>query len=202
MNRIFAPLAAGATLMLAACGPPPGETPEADSTTAATGQQGAAPAAPPLVPPGEEADATPLTPAGFGPHVVGEPLAIAGSLDQAEITPRASENCRIFRDPDRPGVTVMTDGSIVTRVSVEAPSTIITGAGIAIGAAEADVRAVYPELRQVRDDAGEGRGGGANNLYTAAAGDDALRFEIGPDGNVFAMHGGSEPALSASEGCA
>lgn len=198
MNRTFAPLAAGATLMLAACGPPPGDAPEAGSTTAATGQQGAAPAAPPLVPPGEEADATPLTPAGFGPHVVGEPLAIAGSADQAEITPRASESCRIFRDPERAGVTVMTDGSVVTRVSVEAPSTIITGAGIAIGAAEADVRAVYPELRQVQDDAD----GGANSLYTAAAGDDALRFEIGPDGNVFAMHGGSEPALSASEGCA
>lgn len=188
-------LLGGIALTLAACGQQAEPAPEPERTEAVPSQRAAPtpPPAPPLVPPGEEADATPLTPAGFGPYVVGESLAAERQGELREVTPRASENCRLYRDPGLPGVEIMTDGEVVTRVSVRSPSTIITGAGVHVGASEADIRAVYPELR---------RGSGAGDLYTAGRGDDGLRFEIGRDGNVAAMHGGGEPALSQSEGCA
>ena len=139
-----------------------------------------------------------LTAAGFGPFTVGQPIAMAGPAPPREAD-RISEDCRLFSDPNLPGVWAMTDGAgVVRRVSVAGPSPIETPEGVGVGATEASVRAAYPSLRREPHEYTVG----GDNLYTAAPGAAGLRFELGEDRRVTEMHGGSPPFLGYSEGCA
>jgi|GEM_PF-3526047 len=194
MKRALMMLAFTAPIALAACGDP---STDADGTEAVSQSEmrGTRPApAPsvPLVPPGEEADVPPLTPAGFGAYQVGQPLPGSPSHPN-EVGKSKDGKCHLFRDQTLPGVSVLTDGAVVVRVSAQAPSKITTGAGIGVGSREAELRAVYPDLRAAGADGGD--------LYTSAADADGLRFQIGRKGEVVAMHGGRPPYLGQADTC-
>lgn len=81
-------------------------------------------------------------------------------------------------------------GGAVTRVE-----------GIGAGASEAQVRAAFPGFREEPHKYED-----APATYLTAPGADtggpALRFEIGQDGKVAAIHVGTMPELGYVEGCA
>jgi hypothetical protein len=198
--------AIAALALAAACAREPAEpTVDAGETTnvAAAGPEVAATkpgdAPPPSVAPGQTSPIPSLTEAGFGPHVVGNKIALVGPAPPVE-EPRISDECHMYRDPNLPGVWIMTDGEdVVQRVAVLAPSTLETGAGIGIGAGEAAVRAAYPGLRAEPNEHAEAP---AKDLYTAPPGEAGLRFDIDGEGKVVEMSGGAPPFLGYSEGCA
>ncbi len=139
-----------------------------------------------------------LTAEGFGPHAVGQPIALVGPFPPREAE-RTSQDCRLYSDANLPGVWIMTDGDgVVQRVSVGGNSTLVTAQGITLGTSQAAVFAAYPTAR------GEPHEYiiGGSNLYTTAPGSAGLRFEIGATGTVVEMHGGTQPFLGYSEGCA
>lgn len=181
-----------ATVLLVAACSQQAESPVAPEPGVTTAAETPAPG--PAPSPGVPA----LSAAGFGPHTVGQPIALTGPAPPREAD-RISEDCRLFSDPNLPGVWVMTDGAgVVRRVSVGAPSTLETAQGIGVGASEAAVRAAYPGIRREPHEYTIG----GDNLYTRAVGQADLRFELGEDRRVTEMHGGAPPFLSYSEGCA
>lgn len=135
------------------------------------------------------AAANTLTANGLGSIVVGR----AVPADLTELTPRISDNCRMYQDKARPGLNVMTDGKgVVQTINVQAPARFATAAGIAPGATEASLRAAYPDLRAQPND------NGGTDFFTG----DGLRFTVAQDGKVGEIYGGRQPFLGYVEGCA
>lgn len=181
-----------ATVLLAAACSQPAESPVAPEPDATVAAETPAPG------PAQSAGVAALAASGLGPYMVGQPIALGGPAPPREAD-RISEDCRLFSDPDLPGVWVMTDGAgVVQRVSVGPPSTAETARGIGVGASEAALRAAYPDLRREPHEYAVG----GDNLYAGAVGEPDLRFELGSDRRVSEMHGGAPPFLAYSEGCA
>jgi hypothetical protein len=104
--------------------------------------------------------------------------------------------------PDERPVTNPKDGvvgSATFEPVTSSPAT--TDAGIGIGASADAVRRVYQDSNITESKHHYAEGG----LYldvAAPEGDGLLRFEIGPEGAVFAIHGGDPDAVTLPEGCA
>lgn len=141
-----------------------------------------------------------LTPAGLAGIAIGKPPPTAGAAALVEDKVQISEDCRTLRNPRVPGVYAMTDGKVVTRVTVMRDSAVTTARGIGPGATETAVRSAYPELTETPHEYADAP---AKNLeWRPAGGTGGLRFEIGPDGRVSLVHAGLSPWLEYSEGCA
>jgi hypothetical protein len=150
------------------------------------------------------ADAT-LSSAGLGGIRVGESInsvqvALGYYLEQSEPV-ALSPGCGEWgiRLEGNGGVGIQTQDKVVRRITVHGPTSIRTAEGIGIGDTAAQVRAAYPTA--IRESA----------EYTPAPGHElivwsdpenyvGLRFEIGEDERVTAIHAGTD--LSNDEGCA
>lgn len=193
--KFFAALTAGcAALALAACNQQADDTSALDNSAAS---QQSAPEAPSFVPPGEEVGAVILTPAGYGAYQIDGPVPRGAVAVKTSGPDGRLESCTVYEDPEIEGLTVESDGAVVTRLIVKSPSGIETGTGIAIGSQVEDVRSSYPQLLEAP------RINGSNivNLYAGDAAKGALRFEIGPDGRVLAIYAGRDPTLSGVNNC-
>ncbi len=142
-----------------------------------------------------------LTPFGFGQIKIGMREAAARRLG-LRAAPNDGVNsfeCRIHAVPRYPGLSVMVERGIVTRVTIGAPSRLRTDRGLGVGSQEADVRRAY--------------GGGL--VITTAAYDDApardltfwlpgktrgILYETDQKGRVRVIRAGGK-AIEYIEGC-
>jgi hypothetical protein len=91
-----------------------------------------------------------LTPSGFGTIKIGMREAAAKQLG---LRPAADDgansfDCRIHAVPRYPGLYVMAERGVVTRVTIGAPSRLRTDRGLGIGSSEEDVRRAYGSALQ------------------------------------------------------
>jgi hypothetical protein len=185
---ILAPMSA----VLAGCGRPEqaGNGAQADVRTTA----------PQPAPASSSARAKPaLTAQGYDTIRIGAKPADAIGYALAPVGGTPEDACRIFRSPRVPGLAVMVEQGVVTRLTAHGDAKVRTERGIGVGSTEAEVRAAYRPLGESphKYDAAP-----AKNLVWGEEGvPEALRFEIGADGRVVQLHAGASPALMYVEGC-
>lgn len=185
--------AAGALLILSACGPRE-EVSQAPNEVAAT----IAPTPPPDPAPA-------LTAEGWGPIRTGmsheAAIAALGGAVHTDASARGPDwdACHMIQPQSPEGVWIMVEQDRVTRVSLE-DGPVATDKGIKVGDPESKVREAYP--------AGLGE---APHKYRAAPakyltwyarpGEAGIRYSIGEDGRVHAIAGGAR-SIEYVEGCA
>lgn len=186
------------TLIAAACGQPPQD----DQTGTSPPANAQAAPAPPADPPRPEQPpvASVLTLIGLGDIVIGAPPRMTGPGALTEDHVQLSAECRTLSSPEHPDVYVMTDGKLVTRITLMRDTKVRTEKGIVPGASEAEVRAAYSPLAERGHDYGAAPA--KNLVWGGKGGKPGLRFEIGNDGRVTMVHAGVQPMLGYSEGCA
>jgi hypothetical protein len=157
-------------------------------------------------PPGPRAwigDAT-LSPEGLGGIRIGESInsvqaALDYRLEQAEpveLSPGCGEwGIRIDWNA---GVGMMTQDQIVQSITITGPTGIRTDEGIAVGDTAAQVLAAYPDAER---DSAEYTPAPGHELFVWSDRENyvGLRFEIGEDERVTAIHAGTD--LRNDEGC-
>lgn len=195
----------GATLaaILTGCGNPAGTV---NHQQAVAEQSPAATRAPATEPPPAKiataADPTVLTANGFGSIVIGKhPADAIGFALKDENDYDGS--CCIFVSAAQPALYALVENGIIRRVTVHGdgagPASLATANGIRVGSTEAEVRAAYVPVGAEPHEYSDPP---AKNLYHGEEGEpNALRFEIGADGRVTAIHAGASPQLRYSEGC-
>jgi len=144
------------------------------------------------------ASANVLTLEGLGALKVAQ--AVPADSGWAERGAQASEACRTVTSRDFPGVYAIVEDGKVRRVTVGQRSTVKLIEGIDVGATETQVRAAFAGFRAEPHKYVDAPGKYLT-APNAASGDPALRFEIGADGMVSAMHVGTAPQLGYVEGC-
>lgn len=198
--KIALPLLALA--LAAGCSQPAEQAPADDATATATATTPgeAAPSASAAPTPTTSATATAGTLAleGLGDLRIGA-VVPAGSK-WAERAAQASDTCRTVTSPDYPGVYAIVERGKVRRITAGQRSTVKLAEGIGVGASEKEVKAWFPFPATPH----EYQDPPAKYLTApgAASGDPALRFEIGADAKVSAIHVGTMPVLGYVEGCA
>lgn len=140
-----------------------------------------------------------LTLEGLGALKIGQPVP-AGSGWSARGA-QVSDACTTVTSPDFPGVYAIVEGGMVQRVSVGQRSGGKLVEGIGIGSSEPQVMAEFGGFRATPHKYVEAPGKYLT-APNAASGEVALRFEIGSDRKVTAMHVGTMPVLGYVEGCA
>jgi hypothetical protein len=179
---------------LAACSQEPSSPP-------AQPQASASPAGRPAAAEGATPAATPspavLALEGLGPLRLGE--AVPAGSGWGEHGAQSSDTCRIVTSPAYPGVYAIVEGGKVRRITAGQRSTVKLAEGIGVGATEAEVRQWFAGFRESPHAYVEG--GKYLTAPGAENGDPALRFEIGADGKVSAIHVGTMPVLGYVEGC-
>lgn len=201
-------LAVPATLLVAACGD---TRPVAESETSAPGTTTPAPKpapTPSASAPAAPADAAPAVPGdrllrvtGIGAQRVGAAPLATGPDAIAEDGLQISDTCRILLGKGLAGVYVLTDGKTIGRITADGESKVTTDRGVGVGTTEAVLREKYAPLREEGHKYVPAPG---KNLYWEPNGPTgpALRFEIGEDRRVTAVHAGVPPILHYVEGCA
>lgn len=182
---------AAAALALAACSPAPsGNEAVADPAT---------PAASPTPTPRASPTADVLALEGLGALRIGEPVPEDSGWESRGA--QESDACTTVTSPEHPGVYAIVEQGKVRRITVGRRSTIKLIEGIGVGATESQVTAAFPGFRATSH---KYEAAPAKYLTAPGAdgGDPALRFEIGADGKVSAIHVGTAPALFYVEGCA
>lgn len=198
MKTLVLPFATLAALTLSACSQPEeGQRAPAESGTPSPGVTRAArPPEPPARPaPGETSSGT-LTLAGLGDLIIGKPVPAPSAFKLRGA--QASDTCLIYTAPGQPGVYAIVEGDVLRRVTVTRDSPVRLVEGIGVGSAEAAVRAAFPSFTSEPH-----RYVGPPAKYLTQPGNaPRLRFEIGEDGTVTAIHVGMPPQLRYVEGCA
>jgi len=136
---------------------------------------------------------------GLGDLRIGKPVPNGSTW--AERGAQASDACTTVTSSAYPGVyAIVLDGK-VQRITVGKRSDVKLVEGIGVGASEQDAEKWFGGFRSEphKYEAAPAKYLTAPN---AGRGDSALRFEIGQDGKVSAMHVGLMPALAYVEGCA
>ena len=136
---------------------------------------------------------------GLGDLEIGKPVPAKSSW--AERGAQVSDACRTLTSPDYPGVYAIAEGGKVRRITVGQRSTIKLAEGLGVGATEAEVKKWFPSFR-VEPHKYVSAPAKYLTAPNAPSGDSALRFEIGADSKVSAIHVGTMPVLAYVEGCA
>ena len=170
---------------------PPSTGTAADPANAVTADRGPTPAAPVL------------QAAGYDTIRIGDPPSAA---DGYALTDDGSyeDSCRIYSS-DRLAnfYAIVEDGRVMRLTAFHRPGTggetIRTDRGIGPGSTEAEVRAAFSPLREQPHHYVEAP---AKDLFFGGTETEpGLRFEIGADGKVSALHAGLMPVLAYVEGC-
>ncbi|WOI53723.1 hypothetical protein [Parvularcula sp. LCG005] len=186
-----------ALLALAACGD--GTTNDSASSSSAAATT-------------EETSDRSLTPQGYGDMRIGmsanDLTALVGTSPNAQNT-GDPEACMYFHPDQAPaGVLVMVEAGTLTRISLTDGADISSDRGIHVGDAAAKVKAAYGDTllesphKYVEAPAAyltvwaDGR----EAPYVSAPEARGIRYEIGADGKVTAIHAGG-PAIQYVEGC-
>jgi len=187
-----------AVLALAACGEP--RRPEkTEAPAAATAPASPAPVDPDL-----------LTPDGIGVirigQSVGEVQALAGMSD----TPIADPSgCNIFHPSRAPaGVVVMAELGHVTRVTLHEGAAAKTDKGFGVGSEASAIKAAYGGgviVQPAKYDPAPAQdlyvwARGGSTSYVADPEARGVRYEVGSDGKVKAVHAGG-PSIQLAESC-
>jgi hypothetical protein len=144
-----------------------------------------------------------LQPAGYDTIRIGAPPSEG---DGYALTDDGSyeDSCRIFSS-DRLAnfYAIVEDGRVMRLTAFHRPETgaspVRTDRGIGAGSTEAEVRAAYSPLREQAHHYVEAP---AKDLFFGGTETEpGLRFEIGLDGKVSALHAGLMPVLAYVEGC-
>ncbi|MEW9856167.1 hypothetical protein [Novosphingobium sp. M1R2S20] len=184
-------------LSLAACEqtPPDAPTPPSDEASSAhQAQLSPVTAQPEQTDEGDAANPQGLSPEGVGDIIVGQ--APPPSLKEDEV--QVSDSCRTYSDKPR-RLYAITDGSVVTRITLMDGSTIKTQRGIGVGASEDAVIKAYPDAVSKPHEYVAAPAKYLDWRPNGAA--SGLRFEIDADGKVNLIHAGREPYLTYTEGC-
>jgi hypothetical protein len=151
-------------------------------------------------------------PAASGPYLradgydtirIGAPPAAAAGYALAD-DGSYDDVCRIYSSPRLPGVYLIVENGLVMRITAhadpgETPATLRTDRGIGVGSTEAEVRAAYAPLREQPH---HYVAAPAKDLFFGGEGaSPGLRFEMGEDGRVSALHAGRPPVLEYAEAC-
>ena len=164
-------------------------------------------AAAPANGPGASRDAAPeslaLRPAGYDTIRIGAPPSEAEGYALAD-DGSYEDSCRIHSS-DRLAnfYAIVEDGRVMRLTAFHRPETgaspVRTDRGIGVGSTEAEVRAAYSPLREQPH---HYVGPPAKDLFFGGSErEPGLRFEMGEDGKVSALHAGLMPVLAYVEGC-
>ena len=144
-----------------------------------------------------------LTAVGYDTIRIGAPPSAAEGYDLAD-DGSYQDSCRIYASERLPNTYAIVEDGRVMRLTAfqregSGASPVRTEGGIGPGSTEAEVRAAYAPLREqphhyVAPPAKDLFFGGSET-------EPGLRFEIGDDGRVTAVHAGLEPVLGYVEGC-
>ncbi|HEY8603868.1 hypothetical protein [Tsuneonella suprasediminis] len=151
--------------------------------------------------PSPSATATPLSAntlrlEGLGDLTIGKPVP-KGS-DFAMRGAQASDTCLIYTSPEYPDAYAIVEDGQVRRITIARGSKVKLVEGIGPGDSEARVLRDFPSFRASAHEYVE-----APAKYLTQPGNDPrMRFEIGADRKVDAIHVGLMPQLTYSEGCA
>ena len=186
-------------LALAACGEPkPAEKAQATAT--------------PTAGPAESVSADPdlLTAEGIGPIRVGQTIGEVQAMSGASDTPIASPDaCNIFHPSRAPaGVFVMTEMGRVSRVTLRDGSTARTDKGFGVGADASAIKSTYGGgviVQPAKYDPAPAQdlfvwARGGSTSYVTDPDARGVRFEVGTDGKVKAVHAGG-PSIQLAESC-
>lgn len=202
--RLIATFAVAASaLTLAACEPADTQTPPAQTEPAAEA-------------PASVADPNALTPAGWNGLTIGmtraEVVAAMGEdSNPNDVGGAEPEYCDQFRPLQAPeGLLVMLNQGMLSRISITEPSTLLTDHRFGIGASAADIKAAYGDQaivtphRYVEAPAEDiiiwDGARPADDEYIQDPARRGVRYEIGGDGRVSAIHVGG-PDIQLVEGC-
>ncbi|RAK68925.1 hypothetical protein DJ019_02620 [Phenylobacterium kunshanense] len=143
----------------------------------------------------------PLTPAGWGELRIGMSEAEAVRRFGLTLAPDDGVNgpaCRESRLPGPSGLTVMTEDGKVTRLTLYDRGSLKTDRGLSVGSTAAEVRNAYGAALRATRHAYEDPPA-AYLTYRVAKGGLGVRYEIGADRRVAAIHAGR--SIDYVEGC-
>lgn len=133
---------------------------------------------------------------GLGDLTIGKPVP-KGS-DFAMRGAQASDICLIYTSPEYPDAYAIVENNQVRRITISRGSKVKLVEGIGPGDSEAKVLRDFPSFRASPHEYVE-----APAKYLTQPGNDPrMRFEIGADRKVDAIHVGLMPQLAYTEGCA
>jgi hypothetical protein len=156
-----------------------------------------------------EPDARPITPDGWGPLRIGMTRAEVAAAAGEDANPDAvggpdPEQCDEFRPRNAPpGVLVMIERGVLTRISVSRSSDILTAEGFGVGDRSADVASAYGS--RARIEAHEYQEPPATYITIwrpGASGTDrrGIRYEGDASGAIVHVRAGG-PSIEYTEGC-
>ncbi len=168
--------------------------------------------APVARPPVMEAPVDPnlLTPDGIGAIRIGQTVGEVQALSGMSDTPIADPSgCNIFHPSRAPvGLVVMAEQGRVTRISLHEGATVKTAKGFGVGSDAATIKATYGggvivqpakyEPAPAQDLYVWSKGG--STQYVADPEARGVRYEVGADGKVTAVHAGG-PSIQLAESC-
>jgi hypothetical protein len=199
MIRRATVLTSFAVLALAACGQPkPAE--KAETPTA------------PAMAPAESAPVDPdlLTADGIGPIRIGQTIGEVQALSGVSDTPIAAPDaCNIFHPARAPaGVFVMTEMGHVTRITLREGATARTDKGFGVGSEASAIKAAYGGgviVQPAKYDPAPAQdlfvwARGGSTAYVTDPEARGVRYEVGEDGKVKAVHAGG-PSIHLAESC-
>ncbi|HZZ69224.1 MAG TPA: hypothetical protein VFE18_13710 [Phenylobacterium sp.] len=146
--------------------------------------------------------APPLTAQGWGKLRIGMRERDAVRLFHLRV-PKSlgadSVDCRQDEMPSQEGLSVMAQRGIVTRISIEAPNSLVTDRGLGIGATEDEVKAAYGSSLKIQT--APYLAEPAHELvFWTTAGKRGVRYDTNAAGAVEAIHVGDR-SITLIEGC-
>ena len=194
----FIALGSVAVLALAGCKGPAEPAPAAPEASAAA-----------VAPVASAADQ--LTAEGFGAIRVGQTIAEVEQVYGAPAKPIVDpDDCNVFHPVRAPeGVWVMTEEGKVSRVTLRDGASVTTDRALGLGAPAAAVKQAYGAAAQASPHKYESTpseyitvwtGGPRSEPYVTDAAARGVRYEVGADGKVKAIHGGG-PSIQLVESC-
>ncbi|WP_375289270.1 hypothetical protein [Qipengyuania sp.] len=126
---------------------------------------------------------------------VGEPVPSTSGFTSSGSAP--GSDCRLYTSPAAPGVTALVESGTVKRITRSEGANQALDEEISVGSTAAQAKAAFPGFVETPH-----KYAPSPAAYLTQPGEDPrLRFEIGEDGRVAAIHVGVMPQLAYVEGC-